>query len=204
MDYPFSDDDDDDYQGPSFQSGPYGDHWDVLWLGHCGCLGPYEGRLYSFNDSTAPPRWAEYSRVSTDPSHPYARPDNLRIVHQIEDIMCTYAYAVTLEGARKLREAGQESWLPWDNRLRDICIDDRSVRCATVTPQVFGAAYSKTTMGYTDELETETLPPSMNPYNEGRGPTPGLAIQISARRNSHLPRGISPAYWIREWPSTDV
>lgn len=200
MDYPFSENDDD--QVSSSQSGPYGDHWDVLWLGHCGCLGPYDGRIYSFNDLTAPPKWAEFSRVATDPSRPYVRPDNLRIVHQIEDIMCTYAYAVTLEGARKLREAGQESWLPWDNRLRDICIGDRSIRCATVTPQIFGAAYSKTTMGYADE--TETPPPEANPDNEGKGPTPGLAIQISARRNSHLPWGVSPASWIREWSSTDV
>ena len=195
MDSPVSEDDDD--QIPSSQSGPYGDHWDVLWLGHCGCLGPYEEHLYSFNDTTAPPRWAEYSRVATDPTRPYTRPDNLRIVHQIEDIMCTYAYAVTLEGARKLRELGRESWLPWDNRLRDICIGESSVRCATVTPPAFGAAYSKTTMGYTGKEDTP--PAEINPDNERRGPTPGAGIQISARRNSHLPLGISPASWIREW-----
>ena len=194
LDYPFSEND--DHDAPSSQSGPYGDHWDVLWLGHMGSGGPYDGRVYTFNDSTAPPRRAEFSLVATDPLDQYVRPDNVRIVHEIHDSFGSYAYAVSLEGARKLRKAGQESFIPWDNRLSEICTQLPSVRCATVTPQLFTTAYSKSTMAYIDGV---TPPPATNPDNEGRGPTPGPAIQISARRNSHLPHGVSPASWIREW-----
>lgn len=197
MDYTFTEDndDDDDDQASSSQSSPYGDYWDVLWLGHCGALGPYQGRVYSFNDSTAPPKKFEYAILGTDPPDPYERPDNLRAVHPIYWTLCTYAYAVTLKGARKLRNAGQKSSEPWDLRLNNICRDIPSVRCASVSPQLFTAAFSPTTIDYDGQM----LPALTNPDNDKLGPIPGPAIQISARRNSQLAPGVSPQSWILEW-----
>lgn len=195
MDYPFSEDDDD--QAPSSQSGPYGDRWDVLWLGHCGSMGPFEGRVYQFNDSTAPPGQFEYTIVGADPPDPYIRPDNLRLVYELKWNVCTYAYAVTTDGARKLRMAGEDSSIPWDLRLNDICQQNPSVRCMTVWPQVFTAAFSTPTIRYTGQLQLP--PPPSNPDNQGRGPRPGPAIQISARRNSQLAQGAPRESWIREW-----
>ena len=33
---------------------PYGDKWDMLWIGHCGANGNGDGRYYKYNDSSAP------------------------------------------------------------------------------------------------------------------------------------------------------
>ena len=192
MDFPFSEDDGDG--APSSQAGPYGDHWDVIWLGHCAALGPYEGRVYQFNDSATVPKRFEYNILGVEPPDPYIRPHNLRLVYEAKYALCTYGYAVTLEGARKLRKAGQESSFSWDIRLTNLCQDDPSNRCAIVYPQIITAAYSKPAIMHSSELE----PPSTNSFN--KGPTPGPAIQMSARRNSHLvAQGVPRADWIREW-----
>ena len=34
---------------------PYGDSWDVLWIGHCGSNHDGNIRMYSWNDTTVPP-----------------------------------------------------------------------------------------------------------------------------------------------------
>ena len=193
MDYPFSEDDD---AAPSSQRGPYGDHWDVIWLGHCGAMGPYEGRVYPFNDPTSPPRRSDFSIVDADPPDPFERPDHVRMVFELRYNICTHAYAVSLEGARKLRKAGEESSIPWDLRLNNICRDNPTVRCATVWPQIISAAYSKPTIDY-DNDGSNVLPLPADLSDKG---APGPAIQVSARRNSHLAGPeLSPAHWLKEW-----
>lgn len=190
MDFPFSGDDGDG--APSSQAGPYGDHWDVIWLGHCGSLRSSEGRVYQFNDPAAAPKTSEYAIIGAEDSD--TRPDDIRLVYELRDAVCSWGYAVTLEGARKLRKAGEESSMPWDLRLNELCKDDASIRCATVYPQIISAAYSKPAIQYSSEM----TPPPTNPFNQG--PTPGPAIQISARRNSHLvAQGVPRAQWIKEW-----
>ena len=187
----------DDHQARSSPSSPYGDRWDVLWLGHCGGQGPYQGRVYPLNDPVVPPKRFEYTILDEDPPDPYIRPDRLRIVHEVHYNLCTYAYAVTLEGARKLRRLGTTSSEPWDLRLNNICRGLPAVRCATVSPQLFTAAYSKPSIHYTGQLEV--LPPSTNPDNDRLGPRPGPGIQVSARRNSRLGREAPRSSWIWEW-----
>ena len=34
---------------------PYGDSWDILWIGHCGSNHDGNIRMYSWNDTTVPP-----------------------------------------------------------------------------------------------------------------------------------------------------
>lgn len=196
MDYPFSEHDD-VQASPSSPSSPYGNGWDVLWLGHCGGLGPYAGRVYSLNDPSAPPQRFEYNTLAGDLPDPGIRPDHLRTVHEVRYNWCTYAYAVTLEGARKLRKLGESSSHPWDVRLNDMCRDTPEVRCATVSPQLFTAAYSKPNIHYPEGMKV--APPLANPYNDRLGPQAGPSIQISARRNSQLALTAPRSSWIWEW-----
>lgn len=193
MDYPFSEDGDD--QTPP-QSGPYGDHWDVLWLGHCASLGPYDGRVYTFHDPTAPPKELEYAIVALSTPETYVREDDVRLVFEVNYSLCTYGYAVSLEGARKLRKYASTSSDAFDLTLTNLCVEHRSFRCVSVWPQVISAAYSKPTIDYDEQMQL--LPPPINPYVDG--PTPGPSLQISARRNSLLTaQGVSREQWIREW-----
>lgn len=200
MDCSFLEEEEDD-QALSSQSDPYGHYWDVLWLGHCGSLGPHNGRVYPFNDSTSPPMRFEYLTMALDPPDPAKRPDNLRAVYAYEErwTLCTYAYAVSLEGARKLRQAGEESFsMPWDLRLNHLCREIPAFRCAVVSPAIITAAFSASAIRYPDQ--TRLPPPLANPGNDRVGPNPGPGIQISARRNSKLAPGASRASWVPEWP----
>lgn len=121
---------------------PYGEAWDVLWLGHCGTELPKESNLMSnqaqssksskrsplkitiANDATVPgPKYLK--------AHPFALQDEIanrysahtRIVHSSSKTTCTQAYAVSQQGARKLLwQFGLQTFTTgWDLMLRDWC-----------------------------------------------------------------------------------
>ncbi|KAK3381232.1 hypothetical protein B0H63DRAFT_475134 [Podospora didyma] len=125
---------------------PYGDNWDVLWLGHCGTEFPARPPIATVPDdsSSGPPpsHRPPLLRVvipndGTVPgpshlrAHPFALPDAMadlypphtRIVHASSATTCTQAYAVSQQGARKLLwQFGLQSLTTgWDLMLRDWC-----------------------------------------------------------------------------------
>jgi len=85
---------------------PYGDEWDMLWLGHCGTnfrtIAP-TSRILIRDDPTVP------SPLHLKP-HPFAAPDtygtlyppHTRLVHHPSGSSCSLAYALSQRGARKL------------------------------------------------------------------------------------------------------
>ncbi|KAK0733179.1 hypothetical protein B0T26DRAFT_632385 [Lasiosphaeria miniovina] len=129
---------------------PYGDSWDVLWLGHCGTEFPTRP-----STAAEDPTSADTSTKAESPSHrppllrvvipndgtvpapehlkahPFALQDPLaelyppytRIVHASSATTCTQAYAVSQQGARKLLwQFGLQSLTTgWDLMLRDWC-----------------------------------------------------------------------------------
>ena len=82
---------------------PYGDDWDLLWLGHCGADPPSDGRLIvHYNDTSvpAPKHVTDYkgdNRLAAYPPHTrvVARP-------RLASPVCSMAYAVSWRGARDL------------------------------------------------------------------------------------------------------
>jgi hypothetical protein len=117
-------------------SSPYGDDWDLLWLGHCGEPFPEtmqenkgleegdEGKLamstkYTIhNDATVPPLKGITGLVNFT-----AYPEHTRWVHPSSAPICTFAYALSQRGARKVlfdlsvdRLSG-----PFDNALAWLC-----------------------------------------------------------------------------------
>jgi len=137
---------------------PYGDKWDILWLGHCGMRRPVatdekpwgsisrpisKGLVFHLNDDTTPePRSIH---VWDDPSHPEFRNDfapHTRVTHHAMDGICTLAYAVSQAGARKLLyELG--IWKmedTFDMSVRQFCDGiwghERHI-CLTVQPTLF-------------------------------------------------------------------
>ncbi|KAK3955229.1 hypothetical protein QBC32DRAFT_359586 [Pseudoneurospora amorphoporcata] len=118
-------------------SSPYGTNWDVLWLGHCGTNFPTSATL------NLPPTNTSFLRVTipNDPTvpnpqylkaHPFALQDQLaelypphtRVVHPSSGTICTQAYAVSQQGARKLlwRFGVQEALTKgWDLILGEWC-----------------------------------------------------------------------------------
>jgi hypothetical protein len=130
------------------QNSPYGDHWDVLWLGHCGVRFPEKvrdsnlprGRVL-FHDETVPSAQHVSLQFGTD-ELTKLYPNHTRAVHHTAEGVCSLAYAITQRAARQiLYDLGlKEFRAPFDIMLRQYCDghDGRRVRkCYTAQPQYF-------------------------------------------------------------------
>lgn len=83
---------------------PYGDAWNMLWFGHCR-VGPSEKTPdvhFLSNDSTVPPVGRRHSYWASSHVLPQILSNNTRSVFKAQSGMCTYTYAITYEGARKV------------------------------------------------------------------------------------------------------
>ncbi|KAI2629229.1 glycosyltransferase family 25 protein [Hypomontagnella submonticulosa] len=130
---------------------PYGQDWDMLWLGSCVTTFsehlpehlqiPVEQRdsrkILIQNDPTVPPpghilgngsfSWDDY-------------PPRTRIVYVPGDNVCSFAYALSAAGAQKaLQYMGLEGQhKPFDNHLSDLCrLRVNGMRCVSVVPSLF-------------------------------------------------------------------
>ncbi|KAG6013765.1 hypothetical protein E4U43_007122 [Claviceps pusilla] len=127
---------------------PYGDSWDVLWLGHCGMSFPFadnptmaKGRVVRLHDESVPPKkhlWSlnkPFGLVDEYPAH-------TRVVHHAQEGVCSLAYAVSRRGARAM--LGELALKPatdgFDILLRFFCEGTggrAKHECLTVNPTLF-------------------------------------------------------------------
>lgn len=150
---------------------PYGDDWDVLWIGHCGELfpedldenkgkTPYKKFLIK-DDMTVPPRDKLTSLIDFG-----KYPEHTRIVHVGAAPICTFAYALSQRGARKVLLDMSIDGLSghYDNALAQLCrnaarTEDPSAlhaKCISVTPPIMFHHRAKGSMGQdSDTIETE-------------------------------------------------
>jgi hypothetical protein len=201
---------------------PYGDSWDVLWLGHCGTEFPVSTtpnkpstlRVTIPDDITVPP-------PSHLKAHPFALQDTLaqkypphtRVVHASSRTTCTQAYAVSQQGARKLlwRFGLQTLTTGWDLMLRDWCDGlytelpgsgttsttpasgrGRAPVCVTVQPPLFSHHYGK-------GAASDIMAPGGGFVNKEREMTP--YVRLSVRLNmERLVAGEEP---VEQWAHDD-
>jgi len=134
---------------------PYGDDWDILWVGHCGTEFPNtelpsraeqskhlpRGRVVHLDDDTVPvDEYLYYMSEEDDPRKSY--PPHTRITHHVMGSICSLGYAVSQRGARRLLyELGIRKFDgAFDVMLRDTCDGNNDRRrgiCLTVQPQLF-------------------------------------------------------------------
>jgi len=182
---------------------PYGEDWDVLWLGHCGTEFPAGTasnkppplRVIIPGDMTvAPPKHLR--------PHPFALQDALaekysahtRVVHASSGTACTQAYAVSQQGARKLlwKFGLQQLTAGWDLMLRDWCDGiiaetqlsaagsgsrrgrKRGPVCVTVQPPLFSHHYGK-------GAASDIMAPGGGFVHKGKEMTP--YVRVSVRLN---------------------
>ncbi|KAI0127982.1 family 25 glycosyltransferase [Xylariales sp. AK1849] len=156
------------FKSASNPNSPYGDDWDILWLGHCGEVFPelldenkgkkaddpglqYMQRKFVIeNDLTVPPRDKVTGLIDFKSS-----PEHTRWVHLTGAPICTFAYALSQKGARKVLFDLSVDHLtgPFDNSLAWLCrravssvgvtdpaqAGDRGLdsKCISVTPPIF-------------------------------------------------------------------
>lgn len=127
---------------------PYGDNWDILWIGHCS-TGPDETdnrRWVIPHDPTVVPpdkRW-EWEKPDMSPWEDGPDGDNhTRLVYVPDWGSCTAAYAISLSGAKKVLY--RQSMLPFnepvDNGMGSMCREKTfNFSCISVFPTIVGTS----------------------------------------------------------------
>jgi hypothetical protein len=124
-------------ESPSPHS-PYGDDWDVLWLGGCAMRTRDASHVYEIpDDPTVPP--FKYRGELVFP--PFAKPKEMhktRWVLARPEALCSLAYAVTYESARSIlaRLSLEPNAAAFDVNLGHICMDN-DLRCLGSYPVLF-------------------------------------------------------------------
>ena len=128
---------------------PYGDSWDVLWIGHCGMHFPFEkhrnvpkARVIRLDDETVAPRknlWTFNIPFTLKEKYP----EHTRAYHHVQEGVCSLGYAVSQAGARKLLyEVGMKDvGAAFDLLLRYYCEGEKGRaagrQCLTTQPGLF-------------------------------------------------------------------
>ncbi|KAI9166370.1 hypothetical protein HJFPF1_02470 [Paramyrothecium foliicola] len=126
---------------------PYGDNWDVLWLGHCGAHFSFEdgplpkARVIQLDDETVPK--TDYLWSLSEPfTLKEVYPHHTRAYHHIQQGICSLSYAVSRKGALKiLREiALRDVTEGYDLLLQYFCEGTHGMEkhtCITTQPALF-------------------------------------------------------------------
>ncbi|KAL6720928.1 hypothetical protein ACLMJK_000027 [Lecanora helva] len=119
---------------------PYGDDWDLIWLGHCGnqIRSGDDRRFVIENDATVPAvaRRANFAHIPNMTREGYD--NHTRIVYRAKRGLCLYGYALSYRGARKLLryQATRQEFKPIDISMGDWCEDNHDIKCIGVYPQL--------------------------------------------------------------------
>ncbi|KAL8949524.1 MAG: hypothetical protein Q9222_004381 [Ikaeria aurantiellina] len=119
---------------------PYGDDWDLLWLGHCACA-PTDGdqRRVLFENDPATTPFIHRFNLGTIPDMTHY--DNTtRIMYASSGGTCLYAYALSYRGAQKVLFHLSMSYYnrPVDFGIHALCRDHEKYdfRCIGIFPQL--------------------------------------------------------------------
>jgi hypothetical protein len=119
---------------PATARQPYGNGWDVLWIGHCGDTIPStDFRIFEDNTLPSSQKYREYTGSYTLLT---AEPHQ-RVVHKSQTPMCAFAYGITAAAATKILKytnEGVSDILTTD--LRRWC-QTEFLSCITVNPELF-------------------------------------------------------------------
>lgn len=131
---------------------PYGNAWDLLWLGHCGEVFPETLPENHPTSSTSPAKFTLHPDATVPfPTHltgfqNFSASPSTRWIHVTGAPICTFAYALSHAGAQKvLYDLSVDHLLgPFDNALANLCRYGRGevegglgMRCVSVTPPLF-------------------------------------------------------------------
>lgn len=173
---------------------PYGDGWDLIWLGHCGMNAVGNTRQYSFDDPSTQP--ARFEFKIWDSFNNYQHPVGTRAVFQVHAGVCSTGYAVSQAGARKLIKHFKEVDNPIDLKLSNICKEAYDMMCVGVYPMIISNCDSASNIEDVDSLD-DWKAHQAAANKKGPARNPGHSIQISARVNAPmvLDHNAGPEEW---------
>lgn len=129
----------------SKMNSPYGDDWDLLWLGHCGTRNreDEDQNYYVIHDDpTAIPQelWG-YPRRQPNLTPPALRGNHTRVIYEPVRGLCMFGYALSLRGAQRLlyHQSISGKAAVSDRALQRICNDRfMGFRCIAPYPTLIG------------------------------------------------------------------
>ncbi|KAL8926577.1 MAG: hypothetical protein Q9208_002904 [Pyrenodesmia sp. 3 TL-2023] len=125
---------------PKTPRSPYGDDWDLLWLGHCSAQqDPSDTRRFVVeNDATVPPPNHRQNFNKVPALNEMGYDNSTRIVFRAHDGVCLYSYALSFRGAQKVLrwQNNISKFYPIDIGIGYQCRDDAHFKCVAVFPQV--------------------------------------------------------------------
>jgi len=173
---------------------PYGDTWDIVWMGHCGSNHGGYGRIYSWNDSSVPPEDKEFIfDMGLDGTQ---HTPGTRTVFQFGRTTCSSAYAISLQGAIKLVQYFKQGNENLDIALSQTCSGRTDMICLGVWPQMITAAATKSNIDHSGNGVDTNGGGDVEEKVQG-----GPGLQFSARVNSRrvLEDGVGREGWKAEW-----
>lgn len=122
---------------------PYGNDWDMLWLGHCGSSFSKKERTRRYvieNDPTvvAPNHYNLHYHPNMKAA---GYSDSSRVVYRPGIVTCTQGYALSLRGARKMLQhyTTVQNFLPIDWEHNAVCTRKiLDFQCLAVHPPMWG------------------------------------------------------------------
>lgn len=125
---------------------PYGDDWDLLWVGHCRAGSAWEDEQDMWiidDDLTVPPLNHRHANWRNDWLPEPIQRNNTRVVLKTHGGMCAYGYAISQRGARKLLAALsiQSQNMPVDVGLSALCRERlvKPFKCYAPYPPLFAS-----------------------------------------------------------------
>ncbi|KAE8364254.1 hypothetical protein BDV27DRAFT_116054 [Aspergillus caelatus] len=117
---------------------PYGDSWDLLWIGHCG-VAFKTGPIHVTTDDTTVVPLPELPRYWH--GFPAGADNGTRLVARLHDGVCSLGYAITYLGAQKILSGlsltPQGDGAPFDVAIGRFCQNDW-LRCIAPFPSLIG------------------------------------------------------------------
>jgi len=143
---------------------PYGDTWDIIWIGHCGSSHTGNTRIYSWNDTSVPPEDREWRFAGSLTEEQHV--PGTRTVFQFDETVCSTAYAISLQGATKLARYFKAANKNLDLQLSDFCSGaargNADMVCLGVWPQIMTNARSESNIHHGPGEKTP-WDPGLNP-----------------------------------------
>ncbi|GKZ69465.1 hypothetical protein AnigIFM50267_004674 [Aspergillus niger] len=142
---------------------PYGDSWDVLWIGHCGmkCNSSSPVQVMPHDITAMPSRYL--------PPYLYDAPagtgNNVRMSCIIEKAACSAAYAITYGASQKILAAltrlTDDDNLDFPDLLSELCYNG-SLECYSSYPSLVGRWKSSRKEEYSSDNDQEAVDRQMS------------------------------------------
>ncbi|CAI7564208.1 unnamed protein product [Penicillium glandicola] len=146
---------------------PYGDNWDILWLGHCGMSCKTDLPFYLTPNDPTIPMPHQFLPLFRDPPvfEGCERPDHSRLACAASEGVCSMFYAVSYRGAQRILAAmsvnptgladGIDTGGPYDLSLGRMCTHGY-LRCFASYPSLTGGFYQAGSKAKTSDINQNT------------------------------------------------